>query len=143
MNKAIASASVAALAKAGTAFGVGSSVEVAGAACGTNASVVRQVGLIRADNGQSVGSVSLWYSSACRTVAAQSSHPNIVCNTGAGCGTAETQLTNQAVTASCVDPTNNSTGCKTGFVNDANIVQRAVGWLDLASTSASGATGFF
>jgi hypothetical protein len=129
------------LAKAGQALGIASSVgDVAHATdtCGTNAVVKFTVSMTPLPDNPgappSYGTLSLWYSATCRSVAASVSVPNPVpdtkLTTGASVHKEGRTLDDPFCTAFI-----GSYGCKTTFGNDRDIQQSAVGYAAEATGS--------
>jgi hypothetical protein len=152
-NRFAALAGVGALVKTGEALGVASAMSpggsaVAGAAVCADGAHVQLSAPMPPDDGTNpnlppYGTVSLWYSSACRSVAGQVSVPNpvpgIKLTTFVGVAKRNQDYYNAACTA---DP--GTFGCKTNFVNDAGIQQAAFGGAGLANgTSFYGQTAFW
>ncbi len=93
------------------------------------------------------GHVYLWYSSSTRCVAAQFDTDGLACQTsGLYCGAA---YVDDHGTDTAICTTDNGVhvgdhGCKTGFVNDANITQRARAYLNMPAGSLSyGVTAYY
>jgi hypothetical protein len=140
----------AALVKAGEAFGLASGVGLGsaavahGATCGTNAFVKFSVPMQVDPPTPGVpnyGTASLWYSATCRTVAAQVGVPSpvqVFPLTSADLS----KLGRDGTTAACaVDP--GAQTCKTDFVDDAGIQQRARGLAYDGSHSYVGVTQYW
>jgi hypothetical protein len=150
-------ATLTAAAKTGSALGFGDVVGVhsplAHAACSTSdARVVLTKAMSRQDHGtpDPGGTVSLWYSANCRQVAAQDSHPNESCTSAsdenaAGCGVVDVLHHDGSLNRVCDDIGVGSTGCKTVWVDDANVTQSALGYYAYTrfGTQVLGQTGQF
>jgi hypothetical protein len=132
MRRVAAVAGAATLVKAGQALGVASSVGGAAYAtttCGTKAFVKFTAVLtpLPGNDGAppSYGTVSLWYSATCRSVAAQVSTPNPVPDSKLVTGAQVHKDGRYPDDPSCFADVG-SHGCKTAFGNDKDIQQSAV-----------------